>query len=241
MIPLAVMFVPLALYRAPISASARGLALAVVLIMEVAGCITFAAFRSTAMPLWAHSAVPTGSAADTYSFFERYNRINVRELPVIARLKEIVNLTSAERRGPITIMSGQMGMVAYHVSLAAAGRVRWLDRHGLSDRRLSDCPITAPLPRMPSGIDISYKFFFAHAMECGLATPDVIFDTASEELDVIAAHGFTLVYRQDGRVMSDSRMRGNTIPAFEFISVRNELVPALRGPLPTVVDFQAAN
>ncbi|MBV9658050.1 MAG: hypothetical protein JO295_08060, partial [Verrucomicrobia bacterium] len=85
------------------------------------------------------------------------------------------------------------------------------------------------LPRTAGGLQLDYRYYFAHRAEleaeCRLPRPDIIFDIgeAPEMPD------YTVVYTQGGRIRTDSRLfPGYQWEASQFVAVRNDLLPALR-------------
>ena len=44
--------------------------------------------------------------------------LNVRDMRLIDNLDDAIRRISNQKRGPITLISGQMGIVAYHLALA---------------------------------------------------------------------------------------------------------------------------
>ena len=194
-----------------------------------------AARRSTARPLWASVITePYATEARTtdFSWFERANRVNLRDIPTVRRLDAIVTQLRLEKEragaGPVNIMSAQLGMVAYHIVSRHFGHVVIVDRRGLVDRRFTGCRLLAGLRRTAGGLQLDYPFYFAHrdALEtqCGIPRPDIVFDIG----DVPELPGYTVIYTQGGRIRTDSRrLPGFQWEATQFIAVRNELLPAL--------------
>lgn len=221
----------------------HGLAVALAGVLAVAQIATvwrLAARRSTARPLWASVVTEpyaTEARATDFSWFERANRVNLRDIPTIRRLDAIVTqlLPEKERRTePVRIMSAQLGMVAYHVVSRHFGHVEIVDRRGLVDRRFTGCKLLARLPRTAGGLQLDYRYYFAHRAEleseCGLPRPDIIFDIG----DVPRLPDYTVVYTQGGRIRTDSRLLpGFQWEASQFIAVRNDLLPALGSADPT--------
>jgi len=226
-LPVIVAFVPLAIAR-----MTKRLVLLVIVTSIVAGCqvatlIEFAKYSSTGVPIW---AVPVG-AIDTpdYSWFEKRNRVNMRDAEIINNLDRLVTQIISSRNSPVTVMSGQMGIVPYHLAMKHRGNVRFMDRFGLTDRIFTSCDTTRSLRRGRLGLQLSYKFYFENreALEKSghLPRPDIIFDIGSARDSRAADNGYTIVYNQSGRIASDSQLfPGREVPADEFIAVRNDLL-----------------
>ncbi|MBV9659497.1 MAG: hypothetical protein JO295_15470, partial [Verrucomicrobia bacterium] len=165
------------------------LAIGVAGLLAIAQALTIfhvAARRSTGRPLWASVVTEpyaTEARAGDFSWFERANRVNLRDIPTIRRLDAIVTQlrpAKASTGEPVRIMSAQLGMVAYHVVGRHYGHVEILDRRGLVDRRFTGCKLLARLPRTAGGLQLDYRYYFAHRAEleaeCRLPRPDIIFD-----------------------------------------------------------------
>jgi hypothetical protein len=208
-----------------------GQAMAAALVsLQVVGVLVLARTASTGSPAWA--AIPAGApAADReFSWFERTNRIHRRDIPVLTTLRGEVERIASQRPGRVRIMSGQMGLVPFHLGLSEFGRIRMLDTRGLTDRALSSCPVTSGASRSSIGLVLSYGFYFAHLDElgarCGLAAPDIVYDLG-EYYDDVIAHGYVPVYREVGAVASGSEaFPGDRLDRGEFIAVRRDLVDA---------------
>jgi hypothetical protein len=205
----------------------RALAAAVV-IVQVVGLLVLARTASTGVPVWA--ATPSSAAAvdPEFTWFERTNRIHRRDIPVVAKLRSEVLRLAAGRTGPVRIMSGQMGLVPFHLALSQFGRIRMLDTRGLTDRALTSCPVTATLPRSSVGLVMSYGTYFAHqdeiAARCGVLPPDLVYDLG-EYYDDVVARGYVPVYREVGAVPSGSdAFPGDRLDRGEFIAVRRDLM-----------------
>ena len=198
-----------------------------VAIVQIAGVLLLARSASTGVPAWAAS--PGGSVVDPeFTWFERTNRIHRRDIPVVAKLRSEVERLAALRPGPVRIMSGQMGLVPFHLALSEFGRIRTLDTRGLTDRAFSSCPVTSMLPRSSIGLVMSYGYFFAHqdeiAARCGVTAPDIVYDLG-EYYDDVVSHGYSPVYREVGAVPSGSAaFPGDRLDRGEFIAVRRELL-----------------
>ena len=192
-----------------------------------------AARDSMAIPSWSSVTVePYAMAARVPGFtgFERSNRANVRDIPTVQRLKELVRQLRAAKSDhePLRMMSAQLGMVAYHVVGENFGRVEILDRRGLVDRRFTSCPALAHLERSAGGLQLDYDYYFAHRDElerdCHLPRPEIIFDIG----EAPAMPDYTVVYTQAGTIRTDSKwLPGKSFPANQFIAVRNDLLGAL--------------
>lgn len=182
-----------------VAAGRRGVA-AGLFALQVAGMAYFAFTSSTGAPLWKVSETVHG-AATRYSPFERVNRIHRRDLPAIAALETVVDRVGALRAGRVSLMSGQMGIVPYHLVLDRPDRVEVVDRRGLVDRALTSCPVTAGAPRSAEGLVLGYGAYFRAAGEiaarCGWKPPDVVYDL-DQNLGELEGAGYVPVFLVEG-------------------------------------------
>jgi hypothetical protein len=237
-LPVAIAFVPLAVGR--ISPNKRVLVsiTAILMALQLTSGIAFARNASTSVPLWGHLPAELNGASGRYSWFEGRSRINVRDMQLIDRLDEIVTQISSRKSGPVLITSGQMGMVSYYIALRHFGHVRFLDRHGLVDRGLTDCSLTRDGRRDTGGLAFPVDWYFENLSRleqtCGLSQPDVVFDLGRSRA---RNYGYEDVYAQTGVVEGvGTRLSGDTVLADSFVAV-NPRVSALPDPLPVSAHF----
>ncbi len=232
LLPIAALFVAFGLSQ--FSPSRFRIAAIVLPLAQVGAIYRLAAHDSTAVPFW--NSVTTEPYATElrsldFSWFERSNRPNLRDIPTVRRLDALVRQIRAAKSDaePVRMMSAQLGMVAYYVVGRYFGQVEILDRRGLVDRRFSSCPSLAKLDRTAGGLQLNYEYYFAHRAElerdCAIPRPDIIFDIG----DAPALPDYTVVYTQTGTIRTDSKfLPGNAFRASQFIAVRNDWLPALR-------------
>jgi hypothetical protein len=74
------------------------------------------------------------------------------------------------------------------------------------------------------------------AAECDIPSPDVIFGVFDTER--LTDHGYTIVHIQQGDIETHSSwLPGTWGMSFQYIAVRNDLLPALKNADPVVIDF----
>lgn len=239
-LPVAMSFIPMALSRLTSRVWPLLLVTTLVAGLQVFTIIEFARYWSTGMPLW--TAPAATSDLSGYSWFERRNRINLRDVPVITRLDGIVTRLAGTGGRRVVIMSGQMGAAAYHIAMKHYGRVRFMDRFGLTDRTFTTAAATRNLPRGRMGLQLWYEIYFAKLDELEradrLPRPDIIFDIGSVPDKLLREKGYTAIYRQSGRVVAGSDwFPGRDVIADEFIAVRTDLLPAIGNPKPVAVEY----
>ncbi|MGZ5503679.1 MAG: hypothetical protein ACXWGY_03380, partial [Chthoniobacterales bacterium] len=231
LVPIAALFVALAVSR---FSQSRARIFAVIIVLgQLSAIYRTAAHDSTAVPFWsAVTTEPYATAARSgeFTWFERANRPNLRDIPTVQHLDALVRQLRTARADAATvrIMSAQLGMVAYYVVGQHFEHVEILDRRGLVDRRFSSCPALTHLDRTAGGLQLNYDYYFAHRDEleraCHIARPDIIFDIG----DAPVMPDYTVVYRQSGTIRTDSKwLPGSAFRASQFIAVRNDLLPVL--------------
>lgn len=238
LLPVAMMFLVLGLYYLMKVPRLIVPSLFAVFLLEVWMGLGFARAMSTGMPLWAgmksssaHANKLTGSS---HSWFELTNRIHLRDIPLTDRLNTIVEKVWRYKNDTVTVMSGQMGFIAYYVAWRHFGHIRFIDRHGLTDRAFSDCALFDRIPRTPLGIALSFRTrdIKTYLQDCGIPMPDVVYDIfrAPQGLDLISSQGYQIVYLQYGPITANSEsLPGVALSANQFIAVRVDLEGALAG------------
>ena len=227
-LPVAIAFVPWALDGLRSRRSVLPAATLVLLALEATSIMTFVGKFSTSAPLW--SRIPGREGPERqYSWFERHSRINLRDMRLIQRLDDVVAHLASRKSTPVIVLSGQMGMVPYHIAMRHFGRVRFVDRHGLIERSLTTCDSTRNLPRDTGGLIFNFGRYFENLAElqqnCRLGRPDVIFDIGSFHSSRIAAYGYREVYIQTGEVTAhNTHFAGLRVRADAFVAVDESLV-----------------
>lgn len=171
----------------------------------------------------------------SYSRFEHYNQEHVRDMAVIDHLNDLITALHSTQRAPVTLLSGQSGMVFYYTALAHPQQVRFMDLRGLTDRQLTDCPVTAAVPRGAQGLFWGYADFFAHLpqlqQQCGITAPDIIYDLndMSQKLGVLLTqYGYVLVHQEQGFVLeNNTSLPWNRLLAPNMIFVRQAALARL--------------
>lgn len=186
----------------------------------------FATGPSTGCPIWSRIHCQVGSDTTRFTWFEQHNLINRRDMPVVQVLDRMVDRLVRLRPGPVVIMSGQMGFIPYHLAARHPGRIRFIDRWGLVERTLTDCPSARRIPRSPKGLEMDYAQYFklerARHPRCPLPLPDIIYDLRAENARQVAGQGYGLVYLQRAKVIcGDSR---HQLAASVFVALRRDLL-----------------
>jgi hypothetical protein len=161
---------------------------------------------------------------------ELMNRIHRRDAVVIDELLDVADaLVAAVPARRLQAMTGQAGMMAYHLVARHPDRVNVLDLWSLTDRQLLDCfpPGTIETSRWGSLIG-TWRPFAEHAeleARCGLPLPDVFFNADVEPHlpRLFAKHGYEIVYHQAGHLGQPGGFIPSWYPADGFIAVKREL------------------
>jgi hypothetical protein len=193
-------------FRAPVAWPAAAV-LMTLQAWPVANVVRF----SSPPPLW--SLLETERRYEAFSWLEHLNGEHHRDMPAILALRTVVDQLREGNRQPVSILTGQMGMIPYYLTLSHRGQVRYLDRFGLATRDFTDCPVTAGLPRDALGLRLEYAWFFEHRVAlraaCGLGDPEVLVDLAraidplgADRRTSLAANDYSLVYDDGSRVIA---------------------------------------
>lgn len=162
-----------------------------------------------------------------FATVELLNRSHRRDAVVISELLPIVDLAIARtpaRR--INVMTGQAGMIPYHLSEHYYERMNVIDLWSITDRQLLDCFPEGTVETNNVGSAIgTYRPLAEHEQltaRCGLPLPDVFFnaDVEPHMPALFAKLGYDVVYRQVGRMENGTSLGG-------FIAVKHELAQAL--------------
>jgi hypothetical protein len=243
-IPAAVALFPIAV--AQVSRSGWILALAVLglLLLQVKTNSNMYAYISSGMPAWEQIQFKDAALSAPYSYFEMQNRGLVKNMPLEVALKDwvarVADLKGARER--VIIYGGEMGFIPYHLMPDWYGRVWFYDKFGVVERSFTECPVTRHLPRLTTGVQLDYDYFFQHLAElqsqCDIPKPDLIVDIRKRDMQQVAQSGYTVVYFVYGKVPGDGRNTNwREVDADEFVAVRNDLLAQMSPVEPVWVEF----
>lgn len=199
---------------------------------------------SHGVPVWASYYISPAHQRQ-YSVFEQYNQEHLRDMDVIDTLDRTINVLVEKGLQPVTLMSGQSGMVFFYTAKNHFRDVRFVDNRGLVEKTLLKCRQMDDVPRSSQGLYFDFDKFFARRSlleeNCGITKPDIIYDIndMSRELPQRLEHqGYTLIHKDGGKmVKADSVLPTNTLPAANFVMVANDLLPTLGHPAPILVKY----
>ena len=120
------------------------------------------------------------------------------------------------------------------------GRIHFIDRHGLTDRTLTDCPATQSAPRMSYGLKLPYDPFFTKVSKPCNLHPDIIFDLTFLDDNPVTSNpspadlqrqvedaGYAVVFVQRGKVPGDKKWARAPVQGAAFIAVSKEVYKSL--------------
>ncbi len=200
---------------------------ATLLLAQAHALVSFARAESVGTWRWRELRVADDVDLDGYSWFERANRVNMRDAVVIHELKGLIpRIKEKYPDDTVVLMTGQMGMVPFHIAQRFFGHVRFIDRRGLCDRMLTACAAADDVPRDTRGVRMEYLDYFALRDrledECALPRPDIVFDLRGGNTQIVSERGYSTVARQYGEI-EDIGGAGAEVEASAFVSVRAEL------------------
>ena len=158
----------------------------------------------------------------------------MRDTPVIAALDQILRDLHPDDGTPLVMVTGQGGMVPFHVCRAHPGRLHIIDRFGLLDSVLSSSATAARAGRGRFGLNLGWQYLLQHwdaiRAESGAPAPDLFMDVfiGAGARESLRERGFVAVYEQTGDVVSDSEiLPGRKQPAVHVIFLRAEFAARL--------------
>jgi hypothetical protein len=226
-----------------------------ILALNLLGNVMVIKSESSGIPIWSGYRI-SEQHRQTYSLFEQYNQEHLRDMETIDQLNTLIDGVP-ERTGtaPVTLMSGQSGMVYYYVAKhqlakqqdaeSAFGKLRFYDTHALTEASFLKCTLLDNIPRSTMGLFTSFDDFFARQPalrnHCGIPEPDIIYDINDITRRLpqrIAAFGYTMAYKESGKVIENSSpLPANSVFSPDFIMVANDLLPVLDIPEPVLMNY----
>jgi hypothetical protein len=230
-------------------------AVVVILAINLLGNVMAIKSESSGIPIWSGYRI-SEQHRQTYSLFEQYNQEHLRDMETIDQLNALIDAVP-ERTGtaPVTLMSGQSGMVYYYVArhqlarqqqtASAFGKLRFYDTHALTEASFLKCKLLDDIPRSSMGLFTSLDDFFtrqpALTDDCGIPEPDIVYDINDITRQLpqrIAAFGYTMTYKEGGKVLENtSPLPANSVFSPDFIMVANDLLPSLGNPETIMMNY----
>lgn len=200
--------------------------------------------RSHGIPVWASYYI-SPQHQQRYSVFEQYNQEHLRDMDVIDTLDRTITTLTEKQLAPITLMSGQSGMVFFYTAKQHFREVRFIDSRGLVEKTLLKCRQMDDIPRSSQGLYFDFDQFFARQpileSECGIGKPDILYDINDMTRELpqrMQAQAYTLIHKDGGKMVKPgSSLPTNTLPAANFVMVANDLMAALGNPQPVMIKY----
>ncbi len=162
-------------------------------------------------------------ATPTFPAVELANQAHLRDAPLVLALLEILDELGPTAQSPITLASGQAGMVPYYTALEYYRRIRFIDMFSITTDAVARCWPGAVYSRTRLGSQLLYpKILQVGALErrCGIARPDIVFNSTLPSAGIketLKRHGYVVLYKQSGWAFGDTALWG-------YIAVRADLV-----------------
>jgi hypothetical protein len=137
-------------------------------------------------------------AAVDFSFSELANRAHRRDARLLGPMLGLMRSLKPTEGSPITLMSGQAGMVPYYVFREFYGRARFIDLYSLTTTEVLPCIPSKHRKHEVQGVHISPAYVIDHADEmdqaCGVRRPHIVFSTGRCP-SYLAKRGYECVYQ----------------------------------------------
>jgi hypothetical protein len=247
MLPLVMLFVALGLTQVLRHAVLRWGFTVGLVALQVGFAIYFAQHSSTGLPIKAavsqYKTFGLEAGAEKFNWFERTNRVHMRDIPVIGFLNQAIEQIAPYSGGRVTIMSGQMGMIAYHLAKDHYGEIYFYDQAGLVGPNFMKCALLAPdLVHMRNGTILFYGVYFEHWEDldtaCNIPKPDIVYALGTDGWE-FASRGYTIMFNQVGAVRSgSSSFPGGSVQADQYVAIRNDLLFTLGDMQPVTLQFE---
>ena len=205
--------------------------------------------ESHGTPIWASYRI-SPEHQQRYSIFEQYNQEHLRDMDAIDTLDHTIDSLIQKGHQPVTLMSGQSGMVFYYTAKKyfihdGNNKIHFYDTRALVENSLLKCRLMDDIARSSQGLYFDFDQFFnkqpALNYECNIPKPDILYDIndMTRQLpDRMAAQGYTLIHKEGGKMTeTDSNLPTNTLPAVNFVMVANDLVPDLENPELKIIKY----
>ncbi len=188
--------------------------------------------HSHGTPIWASYRI-SEQHQQRYSMFEQYNQEHLRDMEVIDTLdRTISHLIESQPLTPVTLMSGQSGMVFFYTAKNHFRQVTFFDNRALIEDSLIKCELIDNVPRSNQGLFFSFDEFFELqpqlAEQCDIPVPDLLYDINDMTRQLhkrMENHNYTLIHKEGGKVLQNNTSIPTFIlPAPNFIMLNNDLL-----------------
>ena len=195
-------------------------------------------------PLWASYHV-TAEHQQRYTRFEQYNQEHLRDMAVIDQLDQLITALHQGGIQPVSVLSGQAGMVFFYTAQKHFREVRFIDNRGLTEDSLLHCRLMDNVARSSQGLVFSVDDFFARQPglndQCHIPRPDIVYDLNDMTRQLpqrLEQNHYTLVHQDRGKILDAPTATGAfTLPSANFIMVANDLLDELGHPPLNITNY----
>jgi hypothetical protein len=174
---------------------------ATLVVLNVFNCLNFARSRSNNSYTWERASaasVVDELGRQQYAFSELANKAHRRDAKLLGPLMEIVRRARPKQERPLYIMSGQAGMVPFHVFKEFYGAVRFIDLYALTTPELLPCVPAKARTYQVQGVRISAAYVIDHADDmherCRAKSPGIVYSTGRYP-DYLRQRGYERIYQ----------------------------------------------
>ena len=222
-LPVVLIFIPLAVTYLPNIRKFFNPVMLTILLLAFSGTV-YCMKISTGSPAW--SRVTADFDISEYHWFERHNGQNLRDINILNNLKRAIADVAPRKDGPINLFSGEMGMVPYYIAKENYGKVKFLDRMGLTERTITGCNLLKP-KKYRLGLNFPIDEYFDNKVileeECGAIDPDIIYGLGIEKKgETINQNGYMVAYVQGSYTISGF-LDERSVNSEEFVAIKKGL------------------
>lgn len=164
------------------------------------------------------------------SWCEKRNLVHLRDEPMLRAFREA--LEQCEATEPQLVLTGQGGLILFHLLSEDPERLEVVDRYGLLDTKLFSSPTARSHGASALGLKLGYKDLLgqwdAIWREAGTREPDFIFDVGIGQRDkvLLEQRGYVQIYAQSGELHAGSRRQ----PGKQFLFAKRSIAERLTEP-----------
>ncbi len=201
------LYVCLFLTVAPWLARARGRApfCGAMLALHLVASLHVARHVVTARPVWAtfrfFEAIRKKTRPFNFGWSELANPVHLRDALFLPHIDRTI-ARLLDEKSPITISSGQAGMVMFHLAKKYFGKIRFVDRHGLSTPWPTAIREEVNAYSDPFGVHMPMATFLRVIRAHPEYRPDVIFELRRRRSKLAQGADYRPTYTQTGRLVS---------------------------------------
>ena len=162
-----------------------------------------------------------------FSLAEVANPSHLRDMPLIVHMLRVLAKIQPTEQEPLVMVSGQAGMVPYHIMRRYAGKVKLIDMYSLTSSQVARCLPEAVASRSRYGIRLRLDRIIdpesALGPMCGLPRPTLLFgpNLNGKAHRMLQANGYTLAYLQQGSPLGEKGPKmGGYIAVDRQVAVR---------------------